>query len=234
MTINNSQYPITNEITFSKIEMTSEQVIERIESGRIVAILRGDFSGREVEIVEALVESGITAVEATLNSPGAFDSIKRLATRFGSRIAVGAGTVLRPEEVERAAGAGARFIVSPNINAKVIEVTKRSGLISLPGCFTPSEIVEALGAGADAAKLFPAQSLGPGFIKAIRGPLPNVRTIPTGGVTPEAARDYIDAGAWALGVGSELIGKGVLNDAGFESLRRRAADFVKAARGGAK
>jgi Entner-Doudoroff aldolase len=217
--------------------MTSDQVIERIESGRIVAILRGDFGGREVEIVDALVESGITAVEATLNSPGAFDSISRLAARFGSRIAVGAGTVLRPEEVGRAAEAGARFIVSPNIDARVIEVTKRSGLVSLPGCFTPSEIVAALDAGADAAKLFPAQSLGPGFIKALRGPLPNVRTVPTGGVTPEAARDYIGAGAWALGVGSELIGpapKDVMNDAGLESLRRRASDFVKAARGGAK
>lgn len=214
--------------------MTSEQVIERIESGRIVAILRGDFGGREVEIVNTLVESGITAVEVTLNSPGAFDSIIRLADRFGSRIAVGAGTVLHPEEVERAAGAGARFIVSPNIDGRVVEVTKRLGLVSLPGCFTPSEILEALRMGADAAKLFPAQSLGPGFIKALRGPLPNVRTVPTGGVTPEAAGAYIDAGAWALGVGSELIGKGVMNDAGFESLRRRASDFAKAARGGAK
>jgi 2-keto-3-deoxy-6-phosphogluconate aldolase len=89
-------------------------------------------------------------------------------------------------------------------------------------------------AGADAAKLFPAQSLGPNFVKAARGPLPNVRMVPTGGVTPEAARDYIGAGAWALGVGSELIGKDVLNGSGFESLRRRASDFVKAARGGAK
>jgi Entner-Doudoroff aldolase len=214
--------------------MTSEQVIERIESGRIVAILRGDFGGREVEIVDALVGAGITAVETTLNSPGAFDSINRLAARFGSRIAVGAGTVLRPEEVERAAGAGARFIVSPNLNARVIDITKRLRLVSLPGCFTPSEIVEALSLGADAVKLFPAQSLGPGFIKAMRGPLPNVRMIPTGGVTPEAARAYIDAGAWALGVGSELVGKEVMNDADFESLRRRAADFAEAARGAAK
>jgi 2-keto-3-deoxy-6-phosphogluconate aldolase len=97
--------------------MSSEQVVEQIESGRIIAILRGDFGGREEEIVDALVESGITAVEVTLNSPGAIDSIGRLAAGFGSRIAVGAGTVLRPEEVERAADAGASFIVSPNLNA---------------------------------------------------------------------------------------------------------------------
>jgi 2-dehydro-3-deoxyphosphogluconate aldolase / (4S)-4-hydroxy-2-oxoglutarate aldolase len=214
--------------------MRSEQVIERIEAGRIVAILRGDFGGREEEIVNALVDSGITAVEATLNSPGAIDSIGRIAATFGSRIAVGAGTVLRPEEVERAADAGARFIVSPNLDPKVVEVTKRLGLVSAPGCFTPSEIVVAMDAGADAVKLFPAQCLGPDFIKAMRGPLPNVRLIPTGGVTPETARGHIAAGAWALGVGSELIGKYVMNDEGFESLRRRASDFAEAVRGAAK
>jgi 2-dehydro-3-deoxyphosphogluconate aldolase / (4S)-4-hydroxy-2-oxoglutarate aldolase len=225
---------LTGQSQIGEVEMSSEQVVEQIESGRIIAILRGDFGGREEEIVDALVGSGITAVEVTLNSPGAIDSIGRLAAGFGSRIAVGAGTVLRPEEVERAADAGARFIVSPNLNAKVIEVSKRLGLISFPGCFTPSEIVEAMGAGADAVKLFPAQCLGPDFIKAMRGPLPNVRLIPTGGVTPEAARGYIAEGAWALGVGSELIGKDVMNDEGFRSLRRRASDFAEAARGVAK
>src|SRR5262245_34490821 len=155
-------------------KVTCDQVSEQIEAGRIVAILRGDFGGREEEIVDALVESGITAVEATLNSPGAFDSIGRLAATFGTRIAVGAGTVLRPEEVERAADAGARFIVSPNPDTKEIEVTKRLGLVSAPGCFTPSEIVEARGAGADAARLFPAQCLGPDFVEAKRGPVPRV------------------------------------------------------------
>ena len=214
--------------------MTCDQIIKRIEAGRVVAILRGDFSGREEEVAVALIEAGITAIEVTLNSPGAFDSIKRLSAGFGWHIAVGAGTVLRADEVERAAGAGARFIVSPDRNANVIGTTKRLGLVSLPGCFTPSEILEALDAGADAVKLFPAQCLGADFIKAVRGPLPNVRMVPTGGVTPEAARSYIAAGAWALGVGSELIGKDVMNDKGFESLRRRATDFVEAARGGAK
>jgi Entner-Doudoroff aldolase len=211
--------------------VTCEQTIEQIEASRIIAILRGDFCGREEEIVGVLTEAGITAVEVTLNSPGAFDSIKRLAVSFGSLIAIGAGTVLQSQEVERAAAAGARFIVSPNRNASVIETTKRLGLISLPGCFTPSEIVEALDAGADAVKLFPAQCLGVDFVKAMRGPLPNVRVVPTGGVTPEAARGYFAAGAWALGVGSELIGKDVINEKGLESLRRRATDFVEAARG---
>jgi 2-dehydro-3-deoxyphosphogluconate aldolase / (4S)-4-hydroxy-2-oxoglutarate aldolase len=212
-------------------KVTRDQIIEQIEAGRIIAILRGDFGGREEEIVDVLVEAGITAVEVTLNSPGAFGSISRLSRAFGSRIAVGAGTVLLREEVKRAGKAGARFIVSPNRDTKVIEETKRLNMASLPGCFTPSEIVEALEAGADGVKLFPAQCLGTDFIKAMRGPLPKIRMVPTGGVTPEAAGSYIAAGAWALGVGSELIGKDVMNDKGFESLRRRALAFAEAARG---
>ena len=203
--------------------------IERIQAGRIIAILRGDFGGREEEIAAVLFESGITAVEVTLNSPGALESIKRLAARFGSSMAVGAGTVLTAEEVDQAAEAGAQFIVSPNRDIRVIAAAKRLGLASFPGCFTPSEVVEALQAGADAAKIFPAESLGPNFVKAMRGPFPNVRLIPTGGVTPETTRDYLGAGAWAVGVGSELIGKETRNDRGFEKLRERARSFAAAA-----
>jgi 2-dehydro-3-deoxyphosphogluconate aldolase/(4S)-4-hydroxy-2-oxoglutarate aldolase len=210
--------------------MQSNPAIERISAGRIIAILRGDFGGREEEMVAVLFEAGLTAVEVTLNSPGALDSIRRLAARFGSRMAVGAGTVLRPAEVEQAAGAGAQFIVSPNRNLAVITATNQRGLASFPGCFTPSEIIEALEAGADAAKVFPAQCLGPDFIKGVRGPLPQARLIPTGGVTPEAAKTYLAAGAWAVGVGSELIGRDTGTATGLEQLRQRALAYVTAAR----
>ncbi len=206
------------------------QTLKQIETGKIVAILRGDFSGREEELVAAMVEGGLTAVEVTLNSRDVFDAINRLAKRFGSEIAVGAGTVLTPNEVVRAADAGAQFIVSPNRDVAVIEQTKKLGLVSLPGCFTPSEVVEAINAGADAAKLFPANSLGPAFVKALRGPLPNIRTVPTGGVTAELARDYFAAGAWAIGAGSELIGKDWFADGGLERLGERTAAFVAAGR----
>jgi Entner-Doudoroff aldolase len=204
--------------------------LEQIEKGRVIAILRGDFGGREEEIVAAMIEAGLSAVEATLNSPNAFVSIEKLAKRFGAEAAIGAGTVLRPQEVERVAGAGARFIVSPNRDLNVIGTTKRLGLVSLPGCFTPSEIVEAIDAGADAVKLFPAVSLGVNFVKALRGPLPDVRVVPTGGVTPEVAREYFIAGAWAVGVGSELIGRDVLQPGGIERLRARALEFAGAGR----
>lgn len=204
--------------------------IKQIETGKIVAILRGDFAGREEEIVAAMVAGGLTAVEVTLNSRDVMAAIHRLAKRSGSQIAVGAGTVLTPNEVLRAADAGAQFIVSPNRDFAVIEQTKKSGLVSLPGCFTPSEVVEAINAGADAAKLFPANVLGPGFVKALRGPLPQIRTVPTGGVTAELAREYFTAGAWAIGAGSELIGKDWFSDGGLERLRDRTAAFVAARR----
>jgi 2-dehydro-3-deoxyphosphogluconate aldolase / (4S)-4-hydroxy-2-oxoglutarate aldolase len=203
--------------------VNNEKTLNLIEKGRVIAIMRGDFAGIEEEIVAAIVEAGVTAVEVTLNSPNAIGAIERLARRF--EVAVGAGTVLKPESVERVADVGAQFIVSPNRDLKVIEMTKRCGLVSLPGCFTPSEIVEAIGAGADAVKLFPAVTLGLNFVKALRGPLPDLRVVPTGGITPDAARDYLVAGAWAVGVGSELIGKDVILPGGLERLSVRAAEF---------
>jgi 2-dehydro-3-deoxyphosphogluconate aldolase / (4S)-4-hydroxy-2-oxoglutarate aldolase len=199
-----------------------------IEAGRVIAIMRGDFGGLEEEIVAAIVEAGLTAVEVTLNSPNAIKSIERLAAHFGSKTAVGAGTVLRPAEVERAVAAGAQFIVSPNRDRRVIEATKLLNLVSLPGCFTPSEIVESLTAGADAVKLFPASCLGVAFVKSLRGPFPDIRVVPTGGVTPDAAREYLAAGSWAVAAGSELIGKDVIAQGGLERLRVRAAEFASA------
>lgn len=210
--------------------MQLNKITEAIEAGRIIAILRGDFEGREEDIVSVLVQAGITAVEVTLNSPRALNSIKLLAMRFGSQIAIGAGTVLKPEEVESVADAGGQFIVSPNRDIHVIQATRRRGMASFPGCFTPSEVVEALQAGADAAKLFPAQCLGVNFVKAMRGPLSHARLIPTGGVTPQAARDYLEAGAWAVGVGSELVSTKVLTTGGAEDLCQRALAYVAAVR----
>lgn len=208
--------------------MNAEDVLQTIARGRVIAILRGDFGGREEAIAAAILDGGITAVEVTLNSPNALDSIQRLAQQFGSRMAVGAGTVLKPEEVESATEAGARFIVSPNVKRTVIQTSVRLGLVSLPGCFTPTEIVDALEAGAPAVKLFPANCLGPDFVRAIRGPLPEVRLVPTGGVTPDSARLYRAAGAWAVGIGSELLGKGEPSAECLKQIAARAREFVQA------
>ncbi len=208
--------------------MNPLQTLTQIEAGRVIAILRGDFSGREHEMVAAMIDGGLTAVEITLNSPDALVKIAKLAALFGARCAVGAGTVLTPQEVTQVAEAGGTFIVSPNCDARVIAATNRCRLASFPGAFTPTEIVAAIDAGADAVKVFPATTLGPGYIKAVRAPLAQARLVPTGGVTPEMARAYRQAGAWAVGVGSELLGKEILADASFAALRARTAAFIQA------
>jgi 2-dehydro-3-deoxyphosphogluconate aldolase / (4S)-4-hydroxy-2-oxoglutarate aldolase len=207
-----------------------DEVLARIGDGRIIAILRGDFRGLVLEIASVLYESGITAIEVTMNSPDALVAIERLTVGIGDKLSIGAGTVLSEDQVLRAASRGARFIVSPNRHPNVIATTKRSGLISIPGCFTPSEICEALYAGADAVKLFPASSISSSFVRAIRNSLGDVRMIPTGGVNPEVAREYVIAGAWALGVGSELVSSDVLAVGGLVRLRAAAEAFVKAVR----
>lgn len=208
--------------------MNPQTTLSKIEAGRVIAILRGDFGGREHEMVAAMIEGGLTAVEVTLNSPDALIKIAKLVALFGARCAVGAGTVLTPHEVNQVADAGGTFIVSPNCDQRVITATKQRRLISLPGAFTPSEIVAAMDAGADAVKLFPATSLGPSYVKAVRAPLSEARLVPTGGVTPELANDYRAAGAWAVGVGSELLGQEMLADQSFQTLKERTVAFVAA------
>lgn len=208
--------------------MKADRILQNIEQGRIVAILRGDFRGWEVEIATVLLEEGVRAIEVTLNSPDALQSIQRLAKSMGTRMAVGAGTVLKPEEVEAAEAAGARFVVSPNRNVSVIGRTKALGLVSLPGCFTPSEVVEALESGGDAIKLFPARTLGPDFVRALLAPLPGVRLIPTGGVTPENAAGYFSAGAWAIATGADLLGPDAVTPGGLDKLRARTRAYVAA------
>lgn len=209
--------------------MDRDQVISTIEKGRIIAIIRGDFRGHEEALAGVLFGAGITAIEVALNSPGALDSIRLLARRWGERMVVGAGTVLRMEEVQAVADAGGRFIVSPNRKIGVIERSCQLGLVSIPGCFTPSEVVEALDAGADAAKIFPASILGAGFIRAIFGPLPDIRLVPTGGVRPENAGEYVAAGAWAIATGSDLVGSRPPADGNWEKVRKRAEAYVAAA-----
>jgi 2-dehydro-3-deoxyphosphogluconate aldolase / (4S)-4-hydroxy-2-oxoglutarate aldolase len=208
--------------------MNPTQIFSTIEAGRVIAILRGDFGGCEHEMVAAMIDGGLTAVEITLNSPGALVKIAKLAAMFGARCAVGAGTVLTPHEVNEVADAGGTFIVSPNCDPRVIAATKQRRLLSFPGAFTPTEIVTAMQSGADAVKVFPATTLGPGYIKAVRAPLANARLVPTGGVTPEMAQEYALVGAWAVGVGSELLGKEILSDPSFVRLRARTAAFTQA------
>lgn len=208
----------------------SASTLKLIETGRVIAILRGDFGDADERLAATLHDAGVTALELTVDSPDAFARIANLAQAFAGRIAVGAGTVLKPQQVAQAADAGASFIVSPNRNIAVIAAAVERGLVAIPGCLTPSEIVEALDAGAQAIKLFPAQSLDPDFVGAVRAPLGEIRLVPTGGVTPETARVYRQAGAWAFGIGSELVGRGIRDGVDPVRVAERARAFVEAAR----
>lgn len=177
----------------------------RIAATGVVVVLRGSLGSATVEIVHALYAAGIRTVEVTMNSPGAAHSIDCLAKEFGATMSVGCGTVLSAEETRIAFDAGAAFIVSPNIDPVVIESTKKLGMASYPGAATCTEILTGLRHGADAIKIFPASAQSPADLRVLRGPLGDVRFIPTGGITPELCEDYIAHGAWAVGVGSNLV-----------------------------
>jgi 2-dehydro-3-deoxyphosphogluconate aldolase / (4S)-4-hydroxy-2-oxoglutarate aldolase len=208
--------------------MIAEAVLERVTPSRIIAIVRGETGGRLDEVGDVLADAGIGAVEITVNSPAPWTSIARLVSRLGSRLAVGAGTVLTVTEVSRAAEAGATFIVSPECVPDVIDATANAGLASFPGCLSPTEIGVAVAHGAHAVKLFPAASLTPAFIRAMHGPRAGLRMIPTGGVTVSTAAQWLDAGAWAVGIGGDLIGRDITAPGGLERLRARAAQLVAA------
>lgn len=191
----------------------------------LVAILRGIRPDEAEGVVGELVEAGFRLIEVPLNSPKPFDSIAALVRRFGDRALIGAGTVLRVDEVERLAAIGARLSVSPNTDPAVIHAAKAAGLVSLPGAATPSEAFAALAAGADAVKLFPAEALPPEVVKAWRAVLPpGTRLVPVGGIDPARMTPYRAAGADGFGLGSALYRPGQTGAA----VRERADAFVQA------
>jgi len=172
-----------------------------VEAARVVAIVREHTETGAARAVDSVVGAGLPVVEVTMTTPGALRIVERVR---GSGVLVGVGTVLSPGEASAAAGAGARFVVTPNLSADVIVTAHRHGLAALVGCATPTEIVDALEAGADAVKLFPASALGLDFLKAVRATLPWVPIVPTGGVTEANAAAWITAGGVAVGMGSGL------------------------------
>ncbi len=186
-----------------------KQLIEQIEQMPLIAILRGLTPAEAPGVSDALVNNGFQFIEVTLNSPGWDHSLRAMHERHGNNIVLGAGTVLSPEDVEKVHCAGGKAIISPNYRPDVIKRTKQLGMLSIPGCYTPTECFTALDAGADILKIFPADTLGPGFVKAISAVLPEgTRICPTGGVTLDNMGDFLDAGVFALGMGSALYRPG--------------------------
>lgn len=211
---------------------TSETLSRILDCG-IVAVMRSERGDVLADVAEALARGGVIAIEVTFTVPQAHRVLEGVAARLGDRIVLGAGTVLDPETARIALLSGAEFIVSPTLNLEVIALCKRYGKLVFPGAFTPTEILTAWQAGADVVKVFPADVGGPAYFKAIRGPLPGVRLMPTGGVDLNTAADFLRAGACALGVGTSLVQPQLVRSGNFlaiEDLARKFVDIVRQTR----
>ena len=182
--------------------MSRESTLKRIVDAGIVAVVRSESSDSLVKVVQALAEGGVGAAEVTFTVPDAIEVIRQVRREVGDAIVLGAGTVLDSETARAALLAGAEYIVAPTMNLDVIRLCRRYDKAVMPGAFTPTEILAAWEAGADIVKVFPADVGGPAYLKAIRGPLPQIRLMPTGGVNLTTAENFLEAGACCLGVGS--------------------------------
>ena len=209
------------------------QIVQDLERAGVIAIIRMKDPSALRAVVDALVAGGVRALEVTMTVPGAIDLIRELAPSLPSDFLLGAGTVLDPDTVGRVVEAGARYVVSPVFRPAIIDACHRHHVPALPGCLTPTEILDAWDAGADLVKVFPATALGPGYLRDVRAPLPQVKLVPTGGVTPDNAGDWIRAGAAAVGIGSALVDTAAITAGRFATLTenaRRAVGSVAAAR----
>ena len=213
--------------------MSRTETAARIEREGVVAVIRLEQAALLPRVVDALAAGGVRTIEVTMTVPGAIDSIRQLAASAPGNLLLGAGTVLDPETARRTVDAGARFVVSPVFRPAIIEACHAAGVPALPGCYTPTEILNAWDAGADIVKVFPAGGLGPAFFKDVRAPLPHVKLMPTGGVSIDNAGEWIGAGAVAVGVGTALVDPRLVAAGDFAAITGRAAriaEHVRAAR----
>lgn len=202
--------------------------LEEVARSGVVAILRKVPAEAAVPLVQALYDGGIRVLELTVESRGALANLEKVADAFGGQIVVGAGTVLDPAAVRSAVDAGAEFIVTPTLNVKVIEAAHRYGKPVFPGAFTPTEILTAFEAGAEAVKVFPIKTLGVDYLRQLKGPLGHIPLMPTGGVDASNAGSFIKAGALAVGVGGSLVDAKAVAEGRFDLLTRRAEELVAA------
>jgi len=185
--------------------MSARFPLQRVLDCGIVAVVRSNDSSQLVEVCKALVDGGVDVAEITFTVPNALEVLAAVRKALGDRLLLGAGTVLDTETARAAILAGAEYLVSPTLNLEVIKLSKRYGKMIMPGVYTPTEALTAWEAGADILKVFPAEMVGPGFFKAMKGPLPQLRLMPTGGVDLNTASSFLEAGAVCLGIGSQLI-----------------------------
>jgi 2-dehydro-3-deoxyphosphogluconate aldolase/(4S)-4-hydroxy-2-oxoglutarate aldolase len=207
--------------------MTSQEILSFITGIGIVPIVRVSSAESAVKAVEAIYRGGVRAAEITMTVPGALRALEKVADSLGDKMMLGAGTVLDPETARACMLAGAEFFVTPALRLSTIELAKRYSKVIFPGALTPTEVLTAWEAGADAVKIFPCGNMGgPKYIKALKGPFPHIVMIPTGGVNLETAGDFLKAGASAIAVGSELVDGKTIQESRFDIIEDRARQYL--------
>ena len=207
--------------------MTSQEILSFITGIGIVPIVRVSSAESAVKAVEAIYRGGVRAAEITMTVPGALRALEKVADSLGDKMMLGAGTVLDPETARACMLAGAEFFVTPALRLSTIELAKRYSKVIFPGALTPTEVLTAWEAGADAVKIFPCGNMGgPKYIKALKGPFPHIAMIPTGGVNLETAGDFLKAGASAIAVGSELVDGKTIQESRFDVIEDRARQYL--------
>ena len=208
--------------------MTAQQILSFITDIGIVPVVRTPTAESAIRSIEAIYRGGVRAAEVTMTVPGAIRALEKVADQFGDKIMLGAGTVLDPETARSCMLAGAQFFVTPTLKLSTIEMAKRYSKVICPGALTPTEVLTAWEAGADVVKVFPANSLGgPKYIKALKGPLPHIEMIPTGGVNLETAGEFLKAGACAVAVGGELVDAKLIKENRYEEMEQRARQYLE-------
>lgn len=209
---------------------TKSEIISLLTNPGIIAIVRAQQPAQVLLLFEALIAGGVRAIEITMTTPNALAAIREAREKIGERAVIGVGTVLEAETCRAAIAAGAEFVVTPICRTELVAVAHAAGCAIMLGAYTPTEAQLAHEAGADFIKIFPADNLGPGYIKALRAPLPHLRVVPTGGVDVQNVADFLKAGCAALGVGSSLVSAKILQEADWPELTRRASALVNAVR----
>jgi len=204
---------------------TTQQTLERVG---LIPVLRARNTAQAHAVVKAMIAGGVTVVEVTMTVPGALDVLKELKQEYGARLLLGSGTVTTAAEAEATIEAGAEFVVSPSLHPEVIAATKASGKVSIPGALTPTEVITAWRAGADYVKVFPCSAMGgPSYLKSLLAPFPQLKLIPTGGVTLQTAESFLRAGARALGVGSDLVNLAAIDAGNPQAITETAYAYLK-------
>lgn len=207
--------------------MTTDPLVPTSEAG-VLAVLRAPSASTALDAVDALVRGGVTGIEVTFSTPDAPEVIAQVRARYGDDALVGAGTVTTAEQAREAAEAGAQFLVSPGSVAELSAAMTATGLVTMTGALTPSEVMLARGYGADVVKIFPASVFGPSYLGALRAPLAGIPLMPTGGVTPDNLAEWFAAGAVAVGAGGDLVPGSALAAGDMEEIERRARLFAAA------